>query len=90
MREGHQRRFTQPAPGLGNQTKFYLKACSKCHGNLTLEKDTCGAFLKRLQCGKFTEATETAGQRSVLHGQSFDEVAIQAITKERLKSLTAA
>ena len=69
---------------------FYLKACTKCHGDLTLEKDSYGSFLKCLQCRKFTEANEAGGQRSVLHGATFDEVAVQAITKERSKALTAA
>ncbi len=69
---------------------FYLKACRKCHGDLTLEKDPYGAFLKCLQCGRLTEVNEAGGQRSVLHGATFDEVAIQALTDERAKTLANA
>ena len=83
-------RFTRPVPGPGDQTMFYLKACPKCQGDLTLEKDAYGAFLKCLQCGKLTEVNESGGKKSVLHGATFDEVAIQALTKERAKTLVAA
>jgi PHP family Zn ribbon phosphoesterase len=51
---------------------FYLKGCSKCHGDLTLENDAYGAFLKCLQCGKLTEVNVTGGRQSVLHGATFD------------------
>ena len=34
---------------------FYLKGCSKCRGDLSLDSDAYGAFLKCLQCGKLTE-----------------------------------
>jgi len=37
---------------------LYLKACSKCSGDLTLEEDSYGTFLKCPQCGKFAEVTE--------------------------------
>ena len=82
--------FTQPTPGPGDQTMFYFKACSKCKGDLTLEKDAYGAFLKCLQCGKRTEVNEDGGRRSVLHGATFDEVAIQAMIREGAKTLAAA
>ena len=69
---------------------FYLKGGSKCHGDLTLEKDAYGAFLKCMQCGKLTEVNEAGGHLSVLHGATFDEVAIQAFSKEKVKTAVAA
>ena len=69
---------------------FYLKGCSKCHGDLTLEKDAYGAFLKCLQCGKLTEVNERGGHRSVLNGATFDEVAIQAFSEEKVKTAVMA
>ena len=69
---------------------FYLKGCSKCHGDLTLEKDAYGAFLKCLQCGKLTEVNERGGPRSVLNGATFDEVAIQAFSEEKVKTAVVA
>ena len=69
---------------------FYLKGCSKCHGDLTLEQDAYGAFLKCLQCGKLTEVNVAGGHRSVLHGATFDEVAIQALSGEKVRTAVAA
>ena len=34
---------------------FYFKGCGKCNGDLHLESDTYGAFLKCMQCGRITE-----------------------------------
>ena len=68
---------------------FYLKGCSKYHGDLTLGKDAYGAFLKCLQCGKLTEGNAASGHRSVLHGATFDEVAIQALSQEKAKTAVA-
>ena len=34
---------------------FYFKGCGKCKGDLHLESDTYGKFLKCLQCGRITE-----------------------------------
>jgi hypothetical protein len=34
---------------------FYLKACEKCKGDLYLDRDSYGAFLKCLQCGRLIE-----------------------------------
>jgi hypothetical protein len=68
---------------------FYLKGCSKYHGDLTLGKDAYGAFLKCLQCGKLTEGNVVGGHRSVLHGATFDEVAIQALSQEKAKTAVA-
>ena len=78
-----------PLPGR-NHRMFYLKGCSKCHGDLTLENDAYDAFLKCLQCGKLIEVNVTGGRQSVLHGATFDEVAIQAFSEEKVKSAVAA
>ena len=69
---------------------MYLKACTKCSGDLTLGQDSYGAFLKCLQCGKLTEVNENGGRRSVLHGATFNEVALQAISEEHVKATAAA
>ena len=69
---------------------MYLKACTKCSGDLTLEEDSYGAFLKCLQCGKLTEVNEAGGRRSVLHGATFNEVAIQALSEEEIRAAVAA
>ncbi len=68
---------------------FYLKGCSKYHGDLTLGKDAYGAFLKCLQCAKLTEGNVVGGHRSVLHGATFDEVAIQALNQEKANTAVA-
>ena len=68
---------------------FYLKGCSKCQGDLTPEKDAYGAFLKCLQCGKLTEANEAGGRRSVLHGATFNEVAIRALSEGEVRTAVA-
>ena len=68
---------------------FYLKACSKCAGDLILENDSYGAFLKCLQCGKLTEVNVAGYRKSVLHGATFSEVAIQALSEEKVKEMAA-
>jgi ssDNA-binding Zn-finger/Zn-ribbon topoisomerase 1 len=30
---------------------FFFKACPKCQGDLHMDRDTYGAFIKCLQCG---------------------------------------
>ena len=79
----------RPLPGRRIRM-FYLKGCAKCQGDLTPEKDAYGAFLKCLQCGKLTEVNETGGRRSVLHGATFNEVAIQALSEEEVRAAVAA
>ena len=68
---------------------FFLKACSKCAGDLILEIDSYGAFLKCLQCGKSTEVNVAGGRKSVMHGATFSEVAIQALSEEKVKEMAA-
>ncbi len=78
-----------PDPGR-NYQMMYLKACTKCSGDLTLEEDSYGAFLKCLQCGKFTEVSEVNGTQSVLHGAATNEVALQTAKGEKSKVAVAA
>jgi len=68
---------------------FYVKGCPKCQGDLTPEKDAYGAFFKCLQCGKLTEANEAGGRRSVLHGATFNEVAIRALSEGEVRTAVA-
>ena len=35
-----------------------LKACPKCHGDLSLERDRYGSYLSCLQCGYLKELPE--------------------------------
>ncbi len=37
-----------------------LKACPKCHGDMTLGKDQYGSYLSCLQCGSIKELTEVS------------------------------
>ena len=69
---------------------FYFKACSKCRGDLTLEKDSYGSFLKCLQCGSYVEVEEVQGQRSVLNGSVSNKVAVQALSEAKAKTAVAA
>ena len=34
---------------------YYFKGCGKCKGDLYLEEDFYGSYLKCLQCGRITE-----------------------------------
>ena len=39
---------------------FWLKACSRCGGDLFSERDTYGTYISCMQCGRYmTEAEET-------------------------------
>ena len=49
---------------------FYLKACAKCRGDLILEKDAFGDFLKCMQCGTFIDVDNVQSHRSVLNGSA--------------------
>jgi len=46
--------------------------------------------LKCLQCGKLTEVNEAGGRRSVLHGATFNEVAIRALSEGEVRTAVAA
>ena len=69
---------------------FYLIGMLKMPGRPYSEKDAYGAFLKCPQCGKLTEVNEAGGRRSVLHGATFNEVAIQALSEEEVRAAVAA
>jgi PHP family Zn ribbon phosphoesterase len=46
---------------------FYFKACTKCRGDLTLENDAYGDFLKCMQCGTLIDVeVEDSSRRSLL------------------------
>ncbi len=47
---------------------LYFKACTKCRGDLSLENDAYGDFLKCMQCGTFIDVEVGAhGHRSLLN-----------------------
>lgn len=50
--------FTQPTSEKSNNTMFYFKACPKCQGDQTLEKDAYGEYKKCLQCGTIIEVSD--------------------------------
>ncbi len=46
---------------------FYFKACTKCRGDLLLDRDSYGDFLKCMQCGTLIEVdVKFRGRRSLL------------------------
>ena len=72
---------------------FYFKACRKCRGDLTLEKDSYGSFLKCLQCGTYVDVEEikdTQGHRSVLNGFASNRIAVRAVSTKKAKTAVAA
>lgn len=65
---------------------FYLKACKKCRGDLTLEKDAFGSFLKCMQCGALIDVeVELHGRHSLLN-----ESGAQALSRVKTKTAIAA
>ena len=46
-----------PEGAAGSRYKgmFYLKACARCDGDLYIDGDYYGSFLRCLQCGRLTE-----------------------------------
>jgi len=69
---------------------FYFKAFQKCHGDMSLEQDSYGSFLKCLQCGKFTEVNGANDQRSVLHGSVSNELAVQSADARKVETVFVA
>ena len=69
---------------------FYLKACSKCHGDLTLEKDAHGDYLKCMQCGTYTDvAVEVeSGARSLY--SPLNEAGVPALNRAQAETVAAA
>ncbi len=65
---------------------FYFKACKKCRGDLTLDKDAYGDFLKCMQCGTLIDVeVEYHGHRSVLN-----EAGAQALLRVQAETAVAA
>ena len=73
-----------------NYRMFYFKACPKCQGELSMEKDSYGLFLKCLRCGKLVEVEEAKDKRSVLHRSISYEAAIHSLVKTKVKTAIAA
>lgn len=69
---------------------FYFKACQKCQGDLTLDRDSYGSFLKCLQCGSYTDVEEVKGQKSILEVSASKNVAVRAVGKKKAKTAVAA
>ena len=65
---------------------FYFKACTKCRGDLTLENDAYGDFLKCMQCGTLIDVeVQVHGRRSLLN-----EPKAKALSKIQTKTAVAA
>ncbi len=69
---------------------FYFKACTKCRGDLILEKDAYGNFLKCMQCGTFNDVDEVQGHQSVLNGSASNNVMVRAVGAAKAKTPVAA
>ncbi|MCH8296722.1 MAG: hypothetical protein IH873_01515 [Chloroflexi bacterium] len=69
---------------------FYFKACTKCRGDLILEKDAYGEFLKCMQCGTLIDVDEVQGHQSVLNGSASNFVALRAVSAAKAKTAVAA
>ena len=69
---------------------FYFKACTKCRGDLILEKDAYGEFLKCMQCGTLIDVDEVQGHQSVLNGSASNFVAVRAVGAAKDKTTVAA
>ena len=65
---------------------FYFKACTKCRGDLILEKDAYGDYLKCMQCGKLIDV-EVAVRG---HRLRLNEVGAQAPSRVPAKIAVAA
>jgi hypothetical protein len=65
---------------------FYFKACKKCQGDLTLQKDYFGDFLKCMQCGTLIEVeVRDQGRHSLLN-----EAGAKALSRVKTKTAIAA
>ena len=54
---------------------FYFKGCVKCKGDLFLEKDFYGSYLKCLQCGRLTEVETRETGVKVTRAQRLKKIA---------------
>ena len=74
----HQRKHKEHTAGiLGESVEqrvtrmFYFKGCSKCQGDMVLDEDLYGTFLKCLQCGRQVDVeAQEPGQSKEKHGKS--------------------
>ena len=69
---------------------FYFKACKKCRGDLVLEQDSYGDFLKCMQCGTYIDLDEVQGHKSALKGSSSNKVMVRAVSAAKAKTAVAA
>ncbi len=70
---------------------FYFKACTKCRGDLILEKDAYGDYLKCMQCGKLIDVeVAVQGHRSLLPEARLKEAEVQALSRVQAKIAVAA
>ena len=69
---------------------LYLKACTKCRGDLILEKDAFGDFLKCMQCGTFTDVDNVQSHRSVLNGSASNNFVVGPASAQKAKTAVAA
>jgi len=66
---------------------FYFKSCKKCQGDLSLDRDAYGDFLKCMQCGTLIDVeveNKAGGHLSLLHQDG-----AQALTGLRAKTAAA-
>ena len=68
---------------------FYFKACTKCQGDLVLEQDSYGSFLKCLQCGTYIDVKEVREEQSVLR-TGFSEPTARTSRRAKAKTAVAA
>ena len=69
---------------------FYLKACTKCQGDLILEQDAYGDFLKCMQCGSFIDIDDVRSHQSVLNGSASNHGVVRAVREAKTKTPVAA
>ena len=65
---------------------FYFKACTKCRGDLILDRDSYGDFLKCMQCGTLIDVdVKSQGPKS-----RFNKAGARAVGKVKAKTAVAA
>ena len=69
---------------------FYLKACAKCRGDLILEQDAYGDFLKCMQCGMLIDVDEVQGNQSVLNVSASNYGVARSVSGAKAKTAVAA
>ena len=69
---------------------LYLKACTKCRGDLILEKDSFGDFLKCMQCGTYIDVDNVQSHRSALNGSASNNFVVRPASAQKAKTAVAA